>query len=35
MYILSRGKCGDIIALCAWAKHKYDKTGDKVYIYAR
>lgn len=35
MYVLSRGKCGDIIALCAWARHRYSKTGDKVHIYAR
>lgn len=30
MIVLSRGKCGDIIAQCCLARRKYDQTGEKL-----
>lgn len=35
MIVLSRGKCGDIIAQCCLARKKYEQTGEKLEIYCR
>lgn len=35
MIFLHRGKCGDIIALGAFLKQEYDKTGQTAQIYVR
>lgn len=35
MIVLSRGKCGDIIAQCCLARKKYEQTGEKLELYCR